>query len=97
MSGAGGFLALLGTVQKDRVTRFEGMVASISFDAYGCVQAYITPPVGKDGRIPDGHWFDVKRLESRGKRLMPEQFSFGSINQPASQSGPAFKSRPPGV
>lgn len=96
MSGIGGFLELLGTVQRDRVTRFEGMVASICFDAYGCVQAYVTPPVGKDGKIQDGAWFDVKRLEDRGKRLMPP-VTFGVAARPESQRGPQQKPAPPGV
>lgn len=65
-------LALLGTQMKDRVTGFSGMVSSVSFDAYGCIQVILTPPVGKDGKPQDGHWFDAKRLVAAGKRLMPQ-------------------------
>lgn len=64
-------LKLLGTVMRDRVTGEKGMVDSISFDAYGCVQASLRPPLTKDGKLTDGHWYDVKRLEAIGKRLMP--------------------------
>jgi hypothetical protein len=65
------YLQLLGSPQRDRVTKFTGVVSSICFDAYGCVMAFVTPPVGKDGKIPEGAWFDVKRLEANGKRVMP--------------------------
>jgi hypothetical protein len=63
-------LALLGQSMRDRVTGFTGMVSSVCFDAYGCVQAILTPAIGKDGKIGEGHWFDVKRLEPKGKRLL---------------------------
>lgn len=86
------YLQLLGTQQKDRVTGFRGFVASISFDAYGCVQAYVTP-AEKDGKLPDGHWFDVKRLLSAGKRVMPVPVFAGANREPGGIDKPA----PPGV
>jgi hypothetical protein len=65
-------IQLLGTQQQDKVTGFTGMVSSISFDAYGCIQAVLTPKVGKDhGVKPESHWFDVNRLEPKGKRVLP--------------------------
>ena len=83
-------IALLGTQQKDKVSGFTGMVSSVSFDAYGCVQAVLTPPVGKDGKYPDAHWFDVNRLEPKGKRLLPvPDFSAYGIDK-----GPAEKPVP---
>jgi len=48
---------------KDKVTGYSGVVTTISFDLYGCVQAVITPPAAKDVKIDSGHWFDVTRLE----------------------------------
>jgi hypothetical protein len=56
-------MKLLGHKVRDRVTRFEGVVSSISFDLYGCVQAIVTPKIGKDGKQPESAWFDTKRLE----------------------------------
>lgn len=94
MSRADDYLGLLGTVQRDRVTSFQGMVASIHFDAYGCVQAWLTPPIGKDGKIAEGAYFDVKRLEPRGKRIMPAP-SFGSFSKPETQIGAERKAPPP--
>lgn len=83
-------IALLGTTARDRVTGFTGMVSSVSFDAYGCVQAWLTPEV-KDGKMGDGTWFDVKRLEPKGKRKMPApDFSgvYGSENGPEAKGAP---------
>ncbi len=56
-------MKLLGFKAKDKVTGFNGVVASLSFDLYGCVQAVITPPVNEDGNLVDGRYFDVTRLE----------------------------------
>lgn len=63
-------LSLLGTAMKDRVTQYAGMVDAISFDTYGCVQASLKPKIGSDGKVPNGYWFDVKRLITNGKRIM---------------------------
>jgi hypothetical protein len=63
-------LKLLGTTMQDRVTGIKGMVDAVSFDAYGCIQASLRPRVNKDGKLDDGRWFDVKRLESAGNRVM---------------------------
>lgn len=54
---------LLGRRGKDKVTGFEGIIASACFDLYGCVQVVLTPPKADDGKLPDGHWFDVARIE----------------------------------
>jgi len=63
---------LLGKTARDRVTGFEGVVSSVSFDLYGCIQAAVTPSVDKDGKTRDGHWFDVNRLEITDEtRRMP--------------------------
>jgi hypothetical protein len=56
-------LNLLGLHVKDKVTAFEGVVSSVSFDLYGCIQAIVVP-FSKDGTtIEDSRWFDVTRLE----------------------------------
>jgi hypothetical protein len=56
-------IELLGKKAKDRVTGFKGVISSVSFDLYGCIQAAITPPVDKNGETTGGQWFDVTRLE----------------------------------
>ena len=64
-------LQILGHEVKDVVTGFVGIVTTISFDLYGCVQAVVTPlGVDKDGKLFSGHYFDTTRLEIAGKRVM---------------------------
>lgn len=53
---------LLGYFAKDKVTGFFGTIDSVCFDLYGCIQCYLRPKVTADGKIQDGHWFDVTRL-----------------------------------
>lgn len=57
-------MELLGYVVSDRVTGFKGVVTTVSFDLYGCVQAVVSPQVvaDKPGDLGDAKWFDVKRL-----------------------------------
>ena len=43
-------ISLVGFKVKDKVTGFEGIVETISFDLYGCVQAVVRPMVGKDNK-----------------------------------------------
>ncbi len=56
-------LTLLGRLVRDRVTKFQGFVSSISFDLYGCIQAVVTPEVNDENKLEDSRWFDVARLE----------------------------------
>ena len=60
------YIKLLGRVVCDRVTHFEGTITNVTFDLYGCIQAAVQPPVDKDGKLPDGRWMDVHRLEPKG-------------------------------
>jgi hypothetical protein len=89
-------LDLLGRSARDRVTGFEGVITSVSFDLYGCIQVAISPRVDKDGKLPDGRWLDVHRVESLGgERSMPvPDFAatpvFGATPQ-THQHGPAEK------
>ena len=55
-------LSTLGRTGTDRVTGFKGVVTSVTFDLYGCIQVILTPPVKEDGTIPDGRWFDIRRI-----------------------------------
>jgi hypothetical protein len=57
------YMKLLGLSVRDVVTGFTGVVSSVSFDLYGCVQTIVTPPIDEKGALGDGRWFDAKRLE----------------------------------
>ena len=72
---------LLGLQVEDRITKFRGIVASVSFDLYGCIQAMVNPGVGKDGKMQDQMWLDVNRLKILNKEPAMEKpdFYFGPV------------------
>ncbi len=82
-------IKLLGQQMEDVVSGFKGTVDSVSFDLYGCVQATLKPRIDKDGNVPDGCWFDVKRLKKSGKRLMDAPAHM--TTKPGKENGPADK------
>ncbi len=45
-------LCKLGLKAEDMVTGFKGVVSTVSFDLYGCIQAVLTPPTGITGLAP---------------------------------------------
>lgn len=73
---------LLGHKATDKITGFTGVITSISFDLYGCIQAVITPPADSDkGEYKSGNWFDVTRLDiTSGSKIMEvPEYSNGYI------------------
>lgn len=56
-------LALLGHKVEDKVTGIQGIVATVGFDLYGCIQVIVNRGVDKDGKLMDGVWFDINRLK----------------------------------
>lgn len=90
------FLGLLGLPVEDKITKFKGVVTSVAYDVYGCVQVVVAPPVGKDGVPKDSHWFDWKRLRvtSKTHALKPMPFDNMQIGQ---ERGPAAKPGQPTV
>ncbi len=86
-------LDMLGRPMKDIVTGISGMVDSIAFDVYGCVQATMRGKAKKDGSLPECNWMDVQRLRPDGnkKRVLPVP---AHMTTPAIEvSGPAEKPR----
>ena len=61
---------LLGKKGKDAVTGFSGVITSLSFDLYGCIQVVITPPADKKDGVKNGQWFDVTRVEITNHTLV---------------------------
>lgn len=55
-------LKLLGLRVEDRITGFVGIVESICYDLYGCIQAAVRPKLNEKSEIQEGRWFDVSRL-----------------------------------
>lgn len=85
-----GHLQLLGFRGQDVVTGFAGVVSSIGFDLYGCVQAVLTPSVDDKGETKDGRWFDIARIKitSHERVLDPPSFV---LTEQAPVKGPAEK------
>lgn len=83
-------LNLLGFKVKDKVSDFEGVVISMSFDLYGCIQADVRPTgLDKDGRLVQGNWLDASRLIVLSKKPLMEipNFEYGEIAE--GKKGPA--------
>lgn len=56
-------LGLLGKQAEDKVTGNKGVITSVCFDLYGCIQASLTAPgVDNEGKPHSGYWYDVPRL-----------------------------------
>lgn len=54
---------MLGTRVRDRITGFSGVVTGYVQYISGCNQVLVNPGVDKDGKLMDGNWFDVQRVE----------------------------------
>lgn len=88
------YLKLLGYSVNDVVTNQKGIVTSISFDLYGCVQALVTSACNSEGKLGDSHWFDIKRLVLLSEKpvMIPPTFEIlpGSESLPKPESKPAL-------
>ncbi len=82
-------LDLLGRKATDRVTGFKGVITSVSFDLYGCVQAILHPRCNDKGRA-EPHWFDIARLIVTGDPVMPRP-DWGIDPVAEGKKGPAEK------
>lgn len=87
-------LDLLGLKVKDKVTGFKGVVTSMSFDLYGCIQAIVTPEVNDKGATGDSQWFDVARLTVRSDKPVMDLPDFEQGYVATGKKGPAAKSIP---
>lgn len=82
---------LLGMKVEDKVTGFKGVVSTIGFDLYGCVQAVVTPGMDKDEKLPEGKWFDVARLTVTSESPVMDRPNFESGKQSEGKQGAAEK------
>ena len=55
--------ANLGDEVKDKVTGLVGVVTAHAKHLYGCDRVFVQPPIGSDGKIPDGWWVDIMSVE----------------------------------
>lgn len=60
----------MGYKAQDKITGWKGVVTSVSFDLYGCIQYLVTPEADKS-EIKAGFWLDAPRVKLTGqKRVM---------------------------
>lgn len=85
-------IRILGFKCKDKISGLTGVVVSVSFDVSGCIQGLLKPEVDKDGKVPDGYWFDCKRLERISETPIVDQPDF--VNIPGGQTLPVIPSMP---
>lgn len=84
-------LELLGRTATDKVTKFKGVISTLSFDLYGCIQVVLKPEIDKDGKDIDGRWFDVSRLKLSTKKPVMPMPDFDSCYLIDGTKGPALK------
>ena len=53
----------LGEEAVDKVTGFKGVITSVSFDLYGCIQLLVNPGLDKEGKMGESRWMDFDRME----------------------------------
>lgn len=82
---------LLGFRATDKVTGYSGVIDTISFDLYGCVQAILKGGLDEKGEVRQGCWFDVARLDvDRSTRVVePPNFERGYVAE--GRKGPSDK------
>jgi len=83
--------AILGFEVEDRVTGLKGIVSSISFDLYGCIQATITTKADKNNVKGTCYWHDVSRIKILSKKpvMQVPNFHYGKLAE--GKKGPAEK------
>ena len=64
-------LNLLGFRAQDKVTGFNGVIASVSFDLFGHVRCLLIPHIHEKKLVPLS-WFGVDRLEITSKEPIIE-------------------------
>ncbi len=81
-------LEILGHTVKDKVTGLEGVVTSLAFDLFGCIQVVITPDCKSSN---SASWVDISRIQVLSDfHVMPiPDFSKGYIAE--GLKGPAHK------
>jgi hypothetical protein len=86
-------IGLLGCRAKDKVTDASGVVTSVAFDLYGCVQAALHAGLDKDGKPLEQYWYDVQRLVVTHDTRVMEPPRFGGT--PAAEHASGQSAKPP--
>lgn len=91
-------LNLLGLRVQDQVTDRKGIVTSVCFDLFGCIQAAVDPGYKEDGSRHDCSWFDINRLRVVTSKPVMEIPDFVSYGHPQAEGKQGSADKPaPGV
>lgn len=88
------FFDLLGLVGMDRVTGIKGVIESLDFDLYGCVQVLINQGADESGKMKEKYWMDVRRIKILDANPVMEQPNFEYEYQADVKQGAAGKPIP---
>ena len=71
----------LGLIAEDLVTGKKGVITSVAFDLYGCIQVILTTQINETSNESNQEWYDVARLKILNKRPVMKQpdFDFGDV------------------
>jgi hypothetical protein len=84
---------MLGYSAKDKVTKQCGVISSVCFDLYGCIQVLLTPLKVKNNiDIRPQGWFDINRIIiTNKKRIMTHPSFENKYNNVNDTGGPSEK------
>lgn len=83
-------LDTLGHTAVDKVSGISGVIDSICFDLYGCVQASLRPQgADKDGNPYKGYWYDISRMRITSDEPVMQQPDFTTGPMAEGKKGPA--------
>ena len=86
---------LMGLKVRDKITGYEGVIESICYDLYGCVQACIRPEYVKNEKheLGTAHWFDISRVKVLDKKPVMDVPDF-ELEPHGGVEHPEFASKP---
>lgn len=89
------FFEMLGHKYKDKITGYVGVVDSLCFDLYGCIQVSMRPAsLNEKGEIVEGRWFDVSRLDKLNEPRLMEVPAFSKFAMEAGKHPPGPADKP---
>lgn len=83
------YMELLGHRAEDKVTGMKGVITSLNFDLYGCIQVTLNPGMDKEGKMRDSLWFDVARMKITSSKPVMDVPDFGEKEPEKYDKGPA--------
>jgi hypothetical protein len=84
-------ISKLGLEAKDRVTGLTGVITSVSFDLYGCIQYLLQPGADKGTDWKDSYWLDSNRVDFLSDQPVMDQPNYIEGDVAEGKKGPAMK------